>query len=84
MKDPIRSRRNIAIAAALNAFFIFPYVVIYLHVSDALGASLLTYMASLTAAPVGAYLFACHKREFKHVDTSQAVPAVHCDGRPLC
>ncbi len=68
--DPLKNRRTLAILAAFHGFFIFPYVLIILHVSDALGGSLLTYMTTLTAIPIGGYLFAAHKKDSQNVQSS--------------
>ena len=65
-QDPLKNRRTLAIIAFLNALA-FPYVIVALHVSDALGSSLLTFMTALTTVPVGGYLFAAHRKDHPHV-----------------
>lgn len=66
--DHNEERRILAYVSAIHGFFVFPYALIALHVSDALGSSLLTYMAALTAAPIGAYLYASHRRDCQNVN----------------
>lgn len=69
-KDYLRNRRILAFGAAFHGFFVFPYMLVGMHVSDAAMGSLLTYMASIITAPIGAYLYASHKKDCKNVDAT--------------
>lgn len=67
--DPLKNRRLLAMLAAFNGFFIFPWIIAVfsykLHLSDVLCDKLINYMAVSVISPMIGYLYAAHKKDTK-------------------
>lgn len=68
-KDRLKVRRKVFLFCTAWAFIIWPNTLVGYHFFIGLPAdivkAMLVYMTTLVAGPLGAYLFACHRKDRK-------------------